>query len=450
MDIHFIRKNLDFVKENQKKRFKDEILIDEIMELDTQWKTLVFENDNLKGIKNRLSLSFKNASKNQSVSIDFDEDLIQKLRTKLLAVESLTKEQLIFISKKIGEVIEGNESKLETLLKSRDEKISGVANVINEKVIISNDEMDNEIIEVVNNENVCTSTNNNTKKTGLLTHNELLERLGFVNYDQGLKICGNRGYFLTNFGVKLNMALLRYALDFMSKKAFELMDTPHFVNAEIMGKITQLSDYEETLYKIDGKDKFLIATSEQSITASFCNITLNKNYLPIKICGKSCCYRKETGAHGKKTTGLYRVHQFEKIEQFCLTEKKNSWQMFSEMLNNAKEFYDSLGISYRIVSIVSGQLNNSASMKYDLEGFFRGSNTYCELVSCTNCLDYFSNRINTKYGMNEYVHMLNCTLCANTRTLCCLAEAYQTEGGMIIPKVLRPYLDNIENVNFTR
>lgn len=153
----------------------------------------------------------------------------------------------------------------------------------------------------------------------------------------------------------------------------------------------------------------------------------------------------------KHTRGIYRVHQFSKVEQFCVTDASNSQKKFNDMINTSKEFYDSLGISYRIINIVSGALNNAASIKYDLEAWFPGSKSYCELVSCSNCLDYFSKRLGTKCA-GEYVHMLNCTLCANTRTLCCLVETHQTESGFKVPDVLKPYLtqlkDNIDVIPF--
>lgn len=282
-----------------------------------------------------------------------------------------------------------------------------------------------------------------------LTHIELGSKLGFIDTDNGIAVTGNRGYFLTGMGVKLNMALLQYSMDFLQLINYKLMQTPHTVNKELMAKITQLNEYDETLYKLENHDKYLIATSEQPLTGYFGNKHFNKIELPIKLGGISTCYRKEVGAHGKQTRGIFRVHQFEKVEQFCVVEPDKSWNMFHEMINTSKEFYDSLGISYRVVNIVSGALNNAASMKYDLEAWFPGSKFYGELVSCSNCLDYFSKRINTKIvNNNEYVHMLNSTLCANTRVICCLMETYQTEEGMIIPKVLRKYINGIDFVKF--
>jgi len=242
-----------------------------------------------------------------------------------------------------------------------------------------------------------------------------------------------------------------YAADFLSSKEFILMEPPELMSKDIMMQVSQLSDCQETLYEVKEHDKFLIATSEQPLTASFANTILETDKLPIKLGGISTCFRKETGSLGKDTNGIFRVHQFKKVEQFCVTHPEESWEMFHEMINNSKEFNDKLGLSYQIINIVSGALNNAASMKYDLEGYFPGSNTFRELVSCSNCLDYFSKRIHTKSGFGDksfYPHMLNSTLCANTRTICCIVESYQTNKGIVVPRVLRPYLGNIDFIPF--
>jgi len=281
----------------------------------------------------------------------------------------------------------------------------------------------------------------------LLNHIDLLQKLDLVDTVTGTNISGNRGYFLKNFGVKLNMALISYAMNFLEQKKYQFMITPHIVNNEVMQNVAQLSEYTETLYKLENYDKYLIATSEQPLTAYYQNKVLNE--LPVKFCGVSNCFRKETGSHGKNTNGIFRVHEFQKLEQFCITDKDSSWGMFNEMIDVCKEFYDSLGISYKVINIVSGALNNAASMKYDLEAFFPGSNEYFELVSCTNTIDYFSDRLNIKDNKKNSVHMLNCTLFANTRTICCLAETWQTETGMIIPDVLKKYM-NIDEIKFTK
>jgi len=199
----------------------------------------------------------------------------------------------------------------------------------------------------------------------------------------------------------------------------------------------------------------LIATSEQPISAFHQNEWLEPKELPLRYGGVSTCFRKEAGAHGRDTWGIFRVHQFEKVEQFVITSPDKSWEEHEQMLKNSEEFYQSLGIPYRVVNIVSGELNNAAAKKYDLEGWFPGFNEYRELVSASNCTDYQSRSLEIRYGNKkqgarekQYVHMLNATLCATTRTLSAILENNQTPEGVRIPEALRPYLGGEEIIPF--
>ena len=174
--------------------------------------------------------------------------------------------------------------------------------------------------------------------------------------------------------------------------------------------------------------------------------------MPLQIAGYSTCFRKEVGNNGRELKGIFRVHQFEKVEQFCVTEPDKSWEMMEQMLDNSMDFYKSLGISFRVINVVSGDLNNAAAQKYDLEAWFAGSKAYRELVSCSNCLDYQSRRLQTKIKtVGSFVHMLNSTLTATERTICCILENYQTDKGVKIPDVLVPYMpNNIDFIPFVR
>lgn len=197
---------------------------------------------------------------------------------------------------------------------------------------------------------------------------------------------------------------------------------PYFLNAAQMAKTAQLSQFDEELYRVSEgddptTDKFLIATSEQPISCLHMNEWLLSNQLPIKYCGYSTCFRKEAGAHGRDAWGIFRIHQFEKVEQFILCKPEESWQHFDEMISTSEEFYKSLGLPYRVVSIVSGALNNAAAKKYDLEAWFPFQKEYKELVSCSNCTDYQTRELEIRYGIKkakqvtstrkEYVHALN-------------------------------------------
>lgn len=228
-----------------------------------------------------------------------------------------------------------------------------------------------------------------------------------------------------------------------------MLQTPFMMSKDVMAKTAQLDDFDEQLYKVvDGTDeKYLIATSEQPISAMHMNEWMLPGDLPKKYAGYSTNFRREAGAHGKDAWGTFRVHQFEKVEQFVLCNPEKSWEMFDEMFKNAEDFYQSLGIPYRVVAIVSGAFNQAAAKKYDLEAWFPFQGEYKELVSCSNCTDYQSRALEIRYGSKQmtdtkkkYVHCLNSTLSATSRTMCAIMENYQTEDGLRIPEPLRKYI----------
>lgn len=216
--------------------------------------------------------------------------------------------------------------------------------------------------------------------------------MNILNVASGSKIAGHRGFFLTGDGVDLNQALITYGLDFLRKKGYRKIQAPFMMNRDVMAKTAQLDQFDEELYKVTGgdEDKYLIATSEQPISAYHSDEWFEspEQQLPIKYAGYSTCFRKEAGSAGRDTWGIFRVHQFEKVEQFCITEPEKSWEMFDTMIGNSEDFYQSLGIPYRVVAIVSGALNLAASQKFDLEAWFPFQGAYKELVSCSNCTDY--------------------------------------------------------------
>lgn len=291
----------------------------------------------------------------------------------------------------------------------------------------------------------------------ILGHHQLTKDLGIVLYDQPTKISGYRGYAFADQGVLLNRALISYALDFARKRGYSLIETPHFMTQPALSGVTQLSDFEESLYQVGEHDtdprnkdsnKYLIATSEQPLTAFYKDQVVRSKQLPIRHAGLSHCYRKEAGKHGQDTMGIFRVHQFEKVEQFSIVNPEDGWKEMDRMIKIAAEFYDTLGIKYRIIHVTSNDINQAAAMKYDLEGYFPSSNKYRELVSCTNCTDYMARRIHCRTDQQKLPHFLNGTLCANTRVICCLLETYQDPetGNFNVPDVLVPYMNGITRI----
>ena len=227
----------------------------------------------------------------------------------------------------------------------------------------------------------------------------------------------------------------------------------------IMQETCQLSDFEENLYKVVGQSAdepmYLVATSEQPISALHRQEWIEPADLPIRYAGVSSCFRKEAGAHGRDVWGIFRVHQFEKVEQFCITTPEKSWEMHEEMIKIAETFYKDLELPYRVVNIVSGELNDAAAKKYDLEAWFPGYEAYRELVSCSNCTDFQSRGLEVRLAIKNtkekvYVHMLNATLCATERTMCCILENYQTPEGVRVPKVLQPFMGGKEFLPYSK
>ncbi|OQD70526.1 hypothetical protein PENDEC_c023G01573 [Penicillium decumbens] len=328
----------------------------------------------------------------------------------------------------------------------RDRKIRPIGNYVHDSVPVSNNEDDNQIIRTWAPENAA------MERPGCLSHHEVLTRLDGYDPERGVKIVGHRGYCLTGYGLFLNLALINYGLEFLFNKGYKPNQPPQFMLKDLMAKTAQLEQFDEELYKVTesedkSTDKYLIATSEQPLSALHDSEWLQEKDLPIKYAGYSTCYRKEAGAHGKDAWGIFRVHQFEKIEQFVLTKPDDSWQVFEDMMATSEEFYKSLGLPYQVVAIVSGALNNAAAKKYDLEAWFPFQQEYKELVSCSNCTDYQSRALDIRFGGKKatdlkktYVHALNATLCATERTLCCVLENFQREEGIEVPEPLRKYI----------
>lgn len=324
-------------------------------------------------------------------------------------------------------------------------KVNTVGNLVHESVVVSDNEDNNAIIRTFANEGFDPAVK------GKLSHHEVLTRLDGYDPERGTKIVGHRGYFLKSYGVFLNQALINYGLDFLTKRGYVPLQAPMMMNKDVMARTAQLSQFDEELYKVmDGQDeKYLIATSEQPISAYHANEWFERpeEQLPRRYAGYSTCFRREAGSHGKDAWGIFRVHQFEKIEQFCITDPEKSWEEFDRMIDASEEFYKSLGLPYRVVSIVSGELNNAAAKKYDLEAWFPFQQEYKELVSCSNCTDYQSRNLEIRCGIKKqnerekkYVHCLNSTLCATERALCCILENYQTDDGLRVPEVLRRFI----------
>ena len=426
------------IKASQKARFASEGVVDWLIELQKRMLAMKLEIEagrkEVNGIIGEMKLMYKNKKKD-----GLDEEKLAALKSKKAILEvSVEKESAVQIE----------------IVKVFNQQLNLLGNLVDKKVPISNDEEDNEIIKTVG--------DMKAKDQAPLHHSEVMYRLNCLNMEAGSVVAGNRSYFLTNCAVTLNLALIQYGLEFLQNYDYEAISTPLFMNKSVMGKTAQLSDYDEQLYKCSGsgEEKYLIATSEQPLSAYFYSTNATPSFIPvekfpIRLGGFSTCFRKEAG-NGADLRGIFRVHQFEKIEQFVMTKPEDSEKEHERMLKISEEFYQSLGLSYQVIAIVSGALNDAASIKYDLEAFFPNTQTFRELVSCSNCTDFQSRKLDIKYGYNNqeekapFCHMLNSTLVATERTLCCIMENYQSEEGLVIPEVLRKYCGGKELFPYKR
>jgi seryl-tRNA synthetase len=418
LNIKLFRENPDLIRESEKKRFRTTENVEKVIEFDSKWRNGLQRLNDLRAERNKLSLSFNQARKE-------GKDELKKLQIR---------------AKQVSTEITQLEPMITEFIAKRDEYRYKVGNIVDDDVPISETEEDNLIIS----EEGKIPTFNFKPSN----HVDLIEGIDGAEFKRAAEISGSRFYYLKADMVYLNMALLKFAMDILSEKGFTPFQTPFFIKHDVIKETAELADFEETLYKVEDEDLFMIATSEQTLAALHRGEIIDERTLPRKYCGISSCFRREAGSHGRDTLGIFRVHQFEKIEQFVFSNEEQSKDIHEELLKNAEIIYKKLGLPYRIVSIVSSELNDNASKKYDLEGWFPGSDTYRELVSCTNCKDYQARKLNTRYGIQgdskslKMCHTLNSTAIATERAICCILENYQQEdGSILIPKVLIPYMN---------
>lgn len=449
LDIELFRSdkghNPDKIRENQTKRFKDVKLVDDVISMDAEWRQRRFSADNLNKLRNICSKMIGEKMKAKELPGPADQEVAAELLSDLSvltadSLKPLTVNQIKKVQARVSEEITDNDKQLIALESGRNNALREVGNHLHESVPVSNDEEENRIER----------TFGHCAQKLKYSHVDLIHMIDGWNGDKGTVVAGGRGYFLTGPAVFLEQALIQHALHSLHRKGYKPLYTPFFMRKEVMQEVAQLSQFDDELYKVVGKgsekadegsldEKYLIATSEQPIAAYHRDEWIPEASLPIKYAGLSTCFRQEVGSHGRDTRGIFRVHQFEKIEQFVLTSPldNKSWEVMDEMIGNAEEFCQSLGIPYRVVNIVSGALNHAAAKKLDLEAWFSGSGAFRELVSCSNCLDYQARRLHVRFGqtkkMNasvDYVHMLNATMCATTRVICAILETHQTETGV--------------------
>ena len=415
LDIKFIIENAHLVKENLKKRFKsDQIwLVDELVEDHAKWKELKKAADDLRHKRNTISLEISSLKK-------------QKKDASRLLKEAAD------IPGRIKELEEDIRILDEEILK----KLYQIPNMLHSSVPTGKDALQNPELKKVG----------KPKKFNfpLLSHVEIAEKLKIADFDAGREAAGQGFNYLLSELAQLDLALQRYGIDFLLKRKFTPVIPPIMLNKETLSGAVDLSAFEEVVYKVENENLFLIGTAEHALVSMMKNKTFEKSELPLKFCAVTPCFRKEIGAHGVDTKGLFRMHQFNKVEQVVFATKDNSFKLLEELQGITEEFFKSLEIPFRVIEICSGDLGGKFAKQYDIEAWFPRQNEYKEVTSAANCTDYQARRLNIRYadkGNREHVHILNNTMVATSRAMVAILENFQRKDGSIeVPKVLHSYL----------
>lgn len=420
LDSKLLKQNPEVIIDMLKKR-KIEFPINDLIFLDKRRREIIIEMQHVKHKKNTLSHSIASKKKekiNSSLEISEMKDIGN-------TIISLEKEKSIV------------ESQFNLLMRC-------LPNIIDQSVPIGDNENDNVILQ-----HHGTIKNLDFKPKD---HVEIATSLDLVDMERAAKISGARFYFLKKELVTMNYALILFALDFLSDKGYTLTQPPYMIRRNAIEGSIILEDFEQVIYKINGEDLYMIGTSEHALASMHMDEILNGKQLPIKYAGISPCFRKEAGAHGKDMKGIFRVHQFEKVEQFIYSRPEDSCKEHEKMLSITEEFYNKIGIPYRTVLLCSADLGKISAKTYDIEAWMPGQSAYREIVSCSNCTDYQARRLGIRFKdkTNEetrLVHTLNSTLVATERTMVSIMENYQTSNGEVeIPDILQKYMGDIKKI----
>lgn len=419
IDPKILKDNPHLIKDMLRRR-KVEYPFSELLDLDKKRRDLIIETQNLRHRKNTLSQSIAKKKKNQeSVNKELDE------------------------MKNVGEMMHSLEGEKSRVEKRYSELIYSIPNILDESVPTGDSEKDNIVIRM----------HDDYIKSGFKSdHVNLANSLGLIDMERAAKISGARFYFLKSELVKMNQALINYALDFLAEHNYQLIQPPFMLrNDAIKGSII-MDDFKDVIYKIENEDLFLIGTSEHAMASMHMDEILDSRKLPLRYASISPCFRKEAGAHGKDMKGIFRVHQFEKVEQFVISNSLNSFDEQERMLNITERFYQNLEIPFRVVLLCSADTGKVSSKTYDIEAWMPGQNQYREIGSCSNCIDFQSRRLSIRHREKvteetQLVHTLNSTLVATERTMVAILENYQTNNRtVIVPNVLRKYMGEIQEI----
>ena len=422
LDIKLLRENLDLVKENIKKKNQhDKVkLVDEAIKKDSDWRKLKSQVDSLRSDRNKISKEI-NDLKKAGKNTDSAMKKAQKIPDEIDKIEK----KAMFLEEEVRKIL------------------WNLPNIISKQTPIGKDASENKEI----------------KKEGKIpkfdfpvkTHVELAEALDLADFSASAKTSGNGFYYLKGDLALLNQALIGFALDKMQKKGYLYVETPLMLNEKSIFASMDKAAIEQSVYHVEGEDLNLIGTAEQSLLAMHMDQTIPEWELPKKYISYSMCFRKEVGSHGINEKGLWRTHQFNKVEQFIFCSPEESEKYYEELLENSENILNSLELPYRIVEMCSGDLADWKYRSADFEVYRPTRKEYGEIMSLSNCTDYQARRLNIKCidknGNKKILHTLNNTALATSRIMVAILENYQQkDGSILIPKALVPYMNGKKKI----
>jgi seryl-tRNA synthetase len=423
LDIKLIRENPDTVRKDLEKRHQPEklALLDELLKRDEEWRRLLTEVNNLRHRHNVVTAQVAE----------------KKKRGEAASKEILEAKEIPAKIKELEEKVEKDKARINQILLS-------LPNILHESVPLGKDETENVVLRVWGKPPKFDFQPKN--------HLEIALNLDLIDEERAGKVAGRGFVYLKNELVLLDYAIMRYAMDFLIKKGYVLVEPPFMIRREPYEGVVDLADFENVMYKIENEDLYLIATSEHAMASMYMDEVINMKDLPIKLIGVSPCFRKEIGAHGKYTKGLFRMHQFNKVEQFIFCHPEQSWELFEEIQRNAEELYQGLGLHHRVIEICSGDMGLIKAKSYDTE-VWMADRQFREIGSNSNCTNYQARRLNIRFREKEgqapagFVHTSNNTALATSRTMMAIVEQYQQKDGtVVIPKVLRSCMNKKEKI----
>ncbi|MDI6866612.1 serine--tRNA ligase [Methanoculleus sp.] len=424
LDLKFVREHPEIVRADLIKRGDTDKLpwVDEVLEMDRRVRELTVEIGNL---RNRRNVVSRDISRARSAGKDISSLLAEAAG--------------------LPERIREAEAERDRLSEAVRYRLMRLPNILHESVPVGSDETGNVEIRRWGEPKI--------PEFDLVNHGALAVEHDWADFERAAKIAGAGFYFLKGRLALLDMALQHFAIDLLVRRGYTPIIPPYMMNRASYEGVTDLADFENVMYRIDGEDEYLIATSEHPMAAMYSGEIFEEKDLPLRLAGISPCFRREIGAHGIDTKGLFRVHQFHKVEQFIYSTPEQSWDLHEELIANAEEVFQRLGLPYRVVLICTGDIGTVAAKKYDLEVWMPREGRYREAVSCSNCTTYQAVRLNIKvrdpveFTRKRYLHTLNSTAIATTRAIRAILENYQNpDGSVTVPEVLRPYLYDEETL----